>query len=107
MIAKKNDEGKLQYELISPYALEGLVSILTFGANKYKPRNWEQGLVWGRVFAATMRHLWAWWRGEDTDTETGKSHLDHAQACIHFLSHYVKTKTGVDDRPIGESTSAA
>lgn len=95
----KNDTGKRRYDLLSPYANEGLVDVLTFGSKKYGDRNWEQGMGWGRVFGACMRHLWAFWRGENSDGETGLSHLDHAAACIHFLSHYSKRQVGTDDRP--------
>lgn len=97
---KKNDEGKARYDLLAPDALAGLVDVLTFGATKYSSRNWEGGISYGRVFAAAMRHLWAWWRGEENDVETGLSHLDHAACCIHFLSAYTKRKmTKFDDRP--------
>jgi hypothetical protein len=96
----KNDQGKLRYDLLAPDALRGLVDVLTFGAKKYADRNWEGGIKFGRVFAAAMRHLWAWWRGEEFDPETGLSHLDHAACCIHFLSAYTKRGMGgLDDRP--------
>lgn len=97
----KLDSGKPRYDLLSPQALSGLVDVLTCGAIKYPSRNWEKGISFGRVFAALMRHLWRWWAGEEKDPESKKSHLDHAQACLHFLSHY---KSNVrynkfDDRP--------
>lgn len=95
---RKDDTGKLRFDLIPPEALEGLARVLTFGAGKYTPRNWEKGMAWGRVFGALMRHLWAWWRGEDKDPETGFSHLDHAACCIAFLQTYVVRKIGEDDR---------
>lgn len=92
---------KQRYDLLSPEALDGLVSVLTFGATKYADRNWEAGIHYGRVFAAAMRHLWAWWRGEAGDGETGISHLDHAACCIHFLSTYEKRgMTEFDNRSI-------
>lgn len=94
----KFDDDKPRYDLIPPEALEGLAKVLTFGAKKYAPRNWEKGMLWGRVFGAAMRHLWAWWRGENTDPETGLSHLDHAACCIAFLQAYEVRKTGTDDR---------
>ena len=95
----KHDIGKARYDLLSPDALDGLVAVLTFGANKYSDRNWEKGIKYSRVFAAAMRHLWAWWAQENEDVETGLSHLDHAACCIHFLSTYVKRDmTQFDDR---------
>jgi hypothetical protein len=62
-------------------------------------RNWELGMSWGRVFAALMRHMWAWWGGQKTDAETGMSHLWHAACCLAFLVAYEQRKSGVDDRP--------
>ena len=47
--------------------------------------NWRQGgMRWGQVFASLQRHLWAWWRGEDKDPESGLSHLAHATANVMF-----------------------
>ena len=95
----KHDHDKPRYDLIPPEALEGLAQVLTFGAEKYSDRNWEKGMRWGRVFAAVMRHLWAWWMGESLDSETGLSHLHHAACCIAFLQTYEVRKMGADDRP--------
>ena len=96
----KDDKNKQRYDLLAPEALGGLVGVLTYGATKYAPRNWEAGISYSRVFAAAMRHLWAWWSRSDDDSETGLSHLDHAACCIHFLSAYTKRKmTKFDDRP--------
>lgn len=94
----KLDAGKLRYDLYPPEALEGTVRILTLGAAKYSDRNWEKGMQWSRVFGALMRHLWAWYRGQDNDPETGESHLHHAACCIAFLQTYVVRKAGTDDR---------
>ena len=102
---RKNDDGKLRYDLLPPDALEGVVAVLTYGCKKYSDRNWENGIKYGRVFAALMRHMWAWWRGEENDVETGLSHLDHAHCCILFLYAYTNKKhlQSFDDRPSGGS----
>ena len=73
--------------------------ILTFGAKKYDDRNWENGLHWSRVFGAVMRHMWAWWGGEDKDPESGMSHLWHAACGLTFLVAYEARGSGEDDRP--------
>lgn len=101
----KHDGGKVRYELMPPEMLEGVSQILTFGAEKYGDRNWENGMKWSRVFGACMRHMWAWWRGEKADPETGKSHLWHAGACIGFLIAYEQRSTGSDDRPNAKTIS--
>ena len=38
---RKDDDGKLRYDLIPPLALEEVVRVLTFGAEKYGPNNWR------------------------------------------------------------------
>lgn len=75
---EKFDQGKLRYDLIDGYALQELASIYTFGAQKYADNNWRKGLLYSRVFGALLRHVWAWWMGEDNDPETGLSHMAHA-----------------------------
>lgn len=96
---RKDDTGKLPYDLIAPEFLAGTAEILAFGAAKYAPRNWEKGMAWSRPFSALMRHMWAWWAGEKLDPETGKSHLWHACCCLMFLVAYEQRSTGTDDRP--------
>ena len=95
----KADEDKVRMDLIPPEAVFALAAVLTFGANKYADRNWELGMKWGRPFGALMRHMWAWWRGEKADPETGMSHLWHAMCCIAFLVTYEQREIGTDDRP--------
>ena len=99
---QKFDSDKLRYELLPPELLEEVARVLTFGAHKYSARNWELGMAWSRPFGALMRHMWAWWRGEEKDPETGYSHLAHAACCIAFLVAYEARNTGTDDRPKGE-----
>ena len=98
---RKDDSGKTPWHLMPPDALNQIAQVLEFGANKYGDRNWERGMNWSRPFSALMRHMWAWWRGEDRDPETGLSHLAHAGCCILFLLTYQGHATGKDDRPHG------
>lgn len=96
---RKDDAGKLPYDLLAPEFLEAICYILLFGAEKYAARNWELGMAWSRPFAALQRHIWAWWGGENNDPETGRSHLWHAGCCIMFLIVYEARQIGKDDRP--------
>ena len=105
---RKDDTGKTRIELFAPEAIFAISAVLTYGAEKYEDRNWERGMSWGRVFGATMRHLWAWWGGKgpttksflfgDLDDETGFSHLWHAGCCIMFLIAFEERGVGTDDR---------
>lgn len=96
---RKDDHSKPRMDLIPPEALEQLAAVLSFGAKKYDDRNWEKGMKWSRVYAATLRHLLSWWKGEEKDPESGFSHLSHALCCIAFLVTYEARSRGTDDRP--------
>jgi hypothetical protein len=98
MKGRKDDQGKLPYDLIAPEFLEATAEILKFGAAKYEPRNWEDGMAWSRPYSALQRHMWAWWGGEDNDSETDMSHLWHAACCIMFLIAYEQRGIGEDNR---------
>ena len=85
--------------------MRAIAEILAFGAEKYpddelgrRDYNWRRGFAWSRIYGAVLRHLTAWWDGEDLDPETGKSHLWHAGCDILFLIEFEITKTGRDDR---------
>lgn len=96
---RKDDNGKIRFELLPGDALRAISVILTFGAVKYAPRNWEKGMDWSRVYGALQRHLWSWWEGENKDAETGHSHLWHAGCCVLFLIAFEMRGVGTDDRP--------
>lgn len=87
------------FDLIPIEGVKAVATILGFGARKYAPRNWEQGMAWSRPVDAAVRHLNAWWGGEDKDPDTGQSHLWHAACNIFFLIAYEARGAGIDDRP--------
>ncbi len=97
--ARKYDDGKARFDLIPAIPLQTLAEVYTFGAKKYADRNWEGGIKWGRVFAAICRHLWAYWRGEDVDKESGMTHLAHAAWGCFTLMEFQRTHKELDDRP--------
>ena len=83
---RKNDENKPDFSLLHPPAIIYLVKVLTFGAKKYGADNWKVvPNMKKRYFAATQRHLWAWYGGENTDDESGMPHLAHALASLFIL----------------------
>ncbi len=92
------NKGKLRYDLVNPYAFEDMVQVLTDGANKYFPRNWENGLSWTSVLASLKRHIAAFEMCEDYDNETGRLHIAHAACNIHFLNTFYHTFPQGDDR---------
>jgi hypothetical protein len=91
-LGRKFDGGKLEYGLLPPLALEEVVKVLTFGAQKYDRDNWQVvPESKRRYFDALQRHVWAWKQGEKMDPESGIHHLAHAMCCLMFLyEHDVK-----------------
>lgn len=85
----KYDKEKPDYSLIPPSALEDMVKVLTFGAEKYDRHNWKKlDNLEDRYFAAAQRHLWAVMRGETHDPESGEHHYAHALCCIMYLLEF-------------------
>ena len=82
----KFDAGKPRWTLLPWRQVEQIVEILTFGAIKYADNNWQKvENSKTRYFDALQRHLIAWFEGEKTDPESGKSHLAHAGCNLLFL----------------------
>lgn len=90
-----------------PVALLAVGQVLAFGAKKYAARNWENGIVYSRVYAAAQRHLLAHLSGETRDPETGLPHLAHAGCCLMFLLTFEARGMGnkLDDRPKAKALS--
>ena len=95
----KFDHGKLRIDLVPVDGILALAQILTSGAEKYGERGWERGMAWSRPYAALLRHLLAWWGGQDTDPESGHPHLWHVMTNAVFLVSYERRGIGEDDRP--------
>lgn len=58
--------------------------VLTYGAEKYAPNNWQKVKPPSRYLDAALRHLATYADGEDDDEESGLSHLAHAACCVLF-----------------------
>jgi hypothetical protein len=83
---RKDDTGKARWDLLPLDVLSDVVDVLTFGATKYAPDNWQHvPQPRSRYLAACMRHLVSYQTGEALDRETGKHHLAHAICCLVFL----------------------
>lgn len=85
-IGKKFDSNKPRWSLLPEGVLTQVVKVLTFGSTKYADNNWKQVEPFrDRYYNAMMRHIEAWWSGEQDDTETKIHHLAHAICCAMFL----------------------
>lgn len=92
------NEGKLRYDLLPPRWMEALAEVMTKGAEKYEPRNWEKGMEWSKCYASLMRHTVAWLKGEDIDPESGLPHMAHTAWNALALVEYAETHPEYDDR---------
>lgn len=73
---------------------------LGVGGRKYGPFNWRDMPVEARTYvAACMRHLTAWFDGEELDPEEGTPHLGHAMACLAILVDAYECGKLIDNRP--------
>lgn len=97
----KFDGGKLRLDLVPVELLETLADIYTYGTIKYDDDNWRGGLKFSRIIGAILRHLFAWWHGEDLDPESKKLHLAHAfwnVGALLYYNIYYKLYKKYDDR---------
>lgn len=98
----KHDGEKARVELLPSQPLFMIAEVLGFGAQKYAAHNWRAGFDQSRLIGAAMRHLLAYNDGEDTDPESGLSHLAHLGCCVLFLLEHQAKGIGQDDRYKGD-----
>jgi hypothetical protein len=92
---RKYDSGKRRWDLLPYKSIGCVVDVLTYGAKKYDPNNWQKVPdAKNRYFAAAMRHITAWWEGEKFDPESGIHHLGHAMCNLIFLMWFDLKRKG-------------
>ena len=71
------------------------------GARKYGSHNYrEVGVRASVYYDAVMRHIMAWWEGEDVDPDSGVPHIIKAMASLFVLRDSMLMGNCIDDRPI-------
>lgn len=91
-------EDKSGVDQIPVDVLMELGQVYTFGASKYTRNNWKLGTDFHEFYGSALRHLFAFWGGEDINPESGLSHLAHALWNVAALRHYQNKRLGTDDR---------
>lgn len=87
----KMDGGKLRWHLLPLSTIEGVVRIMTFGAEKYTEDGWKDvPQAKERYFSAMMRHWLAIQKGETTDPESGMPHYYHFLCNAVFLTWFLE-----------------
>lgn len=100
--AIKHDQNKTDWAILPIGASQEIIKVFEFGAKKYARGNFleGEGLAYSRVLNSLLRHTYSFMQGEDTDPESGISHLAHAGANIYMLLSYELNKKAFnnDDR---------
>jgi len=91
-----------RFDLVPVCPLFELAEHYGRGAEKYEDRNWEKGIDWSLSYAALMRHVVAWWGGEDYDEDTGSTHMAAVAWHAFALMEYATTHPELDNRPFSE-----
>lgn len=88
-----------RFDLVPVGPLTQLAEHYGRGAEKYEDRNWEKGIDWSLNYAALIRHVTAWWAGEDLDEDTGSTHMAAVAWHAFALMEYAHTHPELDNRP--------
>lgn len=100
-VGRKDDGDKLRYDLIPLDAEEQVVRALMFGATKYGDENWRKVPdPQRRYWAAAMRHLKLWKKGELLAQDSGLPHLAHAVCSLLFLLEGFTEAPAVREAPV-------
>lgn len=68
----------MSYILTFYKSLRGVVQVCMYGESKYERGNYLKGDTVSAYLDSGLRHLFAFYGGEDYDPESGEHHLDHA-----------------------------
>lgn len=91
---------KVPLHLVPPSSMIYLGMAFGNGAAKYGAYNWRSTNIAASVYyAAALRHLVAWWDGEQNAKDSGLPHLAHALASIALIVEGTEVGNLVDDRP--------
>lgn len=91
---------KVAMSYVSAPVLMEVALGMTEGGHKYGRHNYRVIGVRGSIYYdATMRHLMAWWEGEDVDADSGLSHITKAITSLVVLRDAMIVGKFNDDRP--------
>lgn len=92
---------KARLDLVPPALSILAAPAMALGAAKYGPYNWREKEVKLSVYlGAIERHLAAFRDRQDTDPESGYSHLGHVAACLAIVADAGAIGKLIDDRPV-------
>lgn len=96
--AIKHDSGKPDLSLIPQAAMEEMAYAFMLGEKKYGRYNYYSGMTATRLISASLRHIWEYLDGKNTDPESGRNPLGHAMASLAMVLQQEKLGTLIDNR---------
>lgn len=91
---------KVPLHLVPPVAIAHMAMGFADGGCKYQPYNWRAEPISASVYyGAALRHLTAWWDGEDVAEDSGVHHLAHAMCCLAMILDTEGSALLNDNRP--------
>jgi len=91
---------KAPMSVVPSTALIALGQAMLEGSQKYGRHNYRTaGIRFSVYYDAAMRHLMAWWEGEDIDPDSGLAHPVKAMACMAIVVDAMAQDNATDDRP--------
>jgi hypothetical protein len=94
---------KVSITKLPPAAILHAAHAMMNGAEKYGAYTWRAKEVKASIYVdAALRHLYAWFEGQEVATDSLVHHLGHAMACMAILLDAQETGNLVDDRPVTE-----
>lgn len=98
MSGRKDDAGKVDLSLVPMIAIVRLAEAMAVGEKKYGRYNYCKGLKASQQVGALLRHVFAWFNGEDFDSKDGQHHLGSAMANCLMILRQEELGTLIDDR---------
>jgi hypothetical protein len=96
-------EKKLNVAAVPPTAILAMARGMGEGVDKYGAFNWrsDAGVETLTYYKGALRHLFAWFDGEDVDpdSKTGKTHLEGAICSLAILIDAIESGYAIDNRP--------
>jgi len=81
-------KAELSYILDAMPALKDMVAVMESGAGKYSRNNWMRGFPREKLLDSLLRHVDAFYSGEDLDPESGLPHVGHILCNAMFLGYH-------------------
>lgn len=91
---------KVPFSTIPAPVIAELGLALLEGGRKYGRHNYREiGIRASVYYDACLRHLTAWWEGENIDPDSGLNHIIKAMACLVVMKDAINFDKWADDRP--------